>query len=205
MRAKENLFVNGHVGCQTDMIRCREPAAFPAVSRIIASEARQILGSVPPRSPKGDTPGGLYLNQLGVSPIRPSLPASSAVRMLMNCFGRDPHGNRNAHFDNYKAQRSLQDTLRNWPLPSDFGGTAMYPRRFTRVRPTGRNSDVAKLIVDPKAPVIDCRVVDYSPGGACLEISGQTKLPNRFELLFGGTRKRCRIVWSAGRRLGVVF
>ena len=80
----------------------------------------------------------------------------------------------------------------------------MYPRRFTRVRPTARNS-VAKLIVDPNAPVIDCRVVDYSPGGACLEISGQTKLPNRFELLFGGTKKRCRVVWSAGRRLGVVF
>jgi len=81
-----------------------------------------ILGvrPTPPHSPrlKGDTPGGLYPNQLGVSPIRPSLPAPSAVRMLMNCFGRDPHGNRNAHFDNYKAQRSLQDTLRNWPLPS---------------------------------------------------------------------------------------
>jgi hypothetical protein len=81
----------------------------------------------------------------------------------------------------------------------------MYPRRFTRVRPTGRNSDVAKLIVAPKAPLIDCRVVDYSPGGACLEISGQPKLPNRFELLFGGTRKRCRVVWTAGRRLGVAF
>jgi hypothetical protein len=133
------------------------------------------------------------------------VPAAVKLRRLMDRFGGDPHGKRNAHFDNYKAQRSLQDTLRNWPLPSDFGGTAMYPRRFTRVRPTGRNSDVAKLIVDPKAPVIDCRVVDYSPGGACLEISGQTKLPNRFELLFGGTRKRCRIVWSAGRRLGVVF
>ena len=95
--------------------------------------------------------------------------------------------------------------LRNYPLTFWFGGTAMYPRRFARVRPRGRNSDVAKLIVDPKAPVIDCRVVDYSPGGACLEISGQTKLPNRFELLFGGTKKRCRIVWSAGRRLGVAF
>ena len=46
----------------------------------------------------------------------------------------------------------------------------MYPRLFARVRPTGRNSDVAKLIVGPKAPVIDCRVVDYSAGGACLEI-----------------------------------
>jgi hypothetical protein len=81
----------------------------------------------------------------------------------------------------------------------------MYPRRFARVRPAGRNSDVAKLIVGPKVPVIECRVVDYSPGGACLEIWGQIKLPNRFELLFGGTKKRCRVVWSAGRRLGVAF
>ena len=81
----------------------------------------------------------------------------------------------------------------------------MNPRRFTRVRPTGRNSDAAKLIVDPKAPVIECRVIDFSPGGACLEIQGQSTLPNRFELLFGGSKKRCRVVWSAGRRLGVAF
>jgi hypothetical protein len=95
---------------------------------------------------------------------------------------------------------------------SDIGGratgpgeAAMHPRRFARVRPSGRISDLAKLIVDPKAPVIDCRVVDYSPGGACLELPGQTKVPVRFELLFGPTRKRCRVVWSAGRRLGVAF
>jgi hypothetical protein len=81
----------------------------------------------------------------------------------------------------------------------------MYPRLFTRVRPSGKNSSVAKLIVGPKLPVIDCRVVDYSAGGACLEIFGQIQLPNRFELLFGGTKKRCRVVWSAGRRLGVAF
>jgi hypothetical protein len=81
----------------------------------------------------------------------------------------------------------------------------MHPRRFARIRPTGRDSNVAKLIVGPKAPVIDCKVVDYSPGGACLEISGQTKLPDRFELLFGGTKKRCRVVWNVGRRLGVAF
>jgi hypothetical protein len=81
----------------------------------------------------------------------------------------------------------------------------MHPRRFARVRPSGRISDLAKLIVDPKAPVIDCRVVDYSPGGACLELTGQTAVPNRFELQFGPTRKRCRVVWSAGRRLGVAF
>lgn len=81
----------------------------------------------------------------------------------------------------------------------------MHPRRFTRVRPTGRDSDVAKLIVGPKGPIIDCKVVDYSPGGACLQVFGQPQLPNRFELLFGGTRKRCRVVWTEGRRLGVAF
>lgn len=81
----------------------------------------------------------------------------------------------------------------------------MYPRRFSRVRPTGRISDAAKVIVGPKDPIIDCKVVDYSPGGACLEVWAQIKLPNRFELVFGGTKKRCRVVWSAGRRLGVAF
>jgi hypothetical protein len=64
---------------------------------------------------------------------------------------------------------------------------------------------VAKLIVGPKAPVIDCKIVDYSAGGACLEVCGQTKLPDRFELLFGGTKKRCRVVWRAGLRVGVAF
>ena len=54
----------------------------------------------------------------------------------------------------------------------------MHPRRFARVRPKGMVSDVAKLIVGPKAPVIECRVIDYSPGGACLEVWGQSKLPN---------------------------
>jgi hypothetical protein len=109
-------------------------------------------------------------------------------------------------FKIYVTQENLQDILQDcicWA--SGHGGATMYPRRFIRVRPTGRNSDVAKLIVGPKAPVIDCRVVDYSPGGACLEIWGQIKLPNRFELLFGGTKKRCRVVWTTGRRMGVAF
>jgi hypothetical protein len=49
-------------------------------------------------------------------------------------------------------------------------------------------SSVAKVIVGPRAPIIDCSIVDYSAGGACLEVCGQIKLPNRFELLHGGTK-----------------
>jgi len=40
----------------------------------------------------------------------------------------------------------------------------MYPRRFARIRMTGKTSK-AKLIVGPKAPIIDCHVVDYSAVG----------------------------------------
>lgn len=81
----------------------------------------------------------------------------------------------------------------------------MHPRRFARVRPSGKVSNAAKLNVAPKAPLIDCRVVDLSAGGACIEIWGDVKLPERFEMIFGVTKKRCRIVWKAGRRFGLSF
>jgi hypothetical protein len=80
----------------------------------------------------------------------------------------------------------------------------IYPRRFARVRPTGQVSKVGKIIVAPRDPVVDCTIVDYSAGGACLDI-GLVNLPQRFELLWGSTKKKCRVVWKAGRRIGVVF
>lgn len=81
----------------------------------------------------------------------------------------------------------------------------MHPRRFARVRPRGNVSSVVKVQAGPKAPLIDCTLIDYSAGGACLEVPGQTKLPDRFEMFHGSIRKRCRIVWSKGRRVGVTF
>jgi hypothetical protein len=44
------------------------------------------------------------------------------------------------------------------------GGRVMYPRRFARVRPSGRDADLAKLIFGPKDPAADCRVIGYFPG-----------------------------------------
>jgi hypothetical protein len=78
-------------------------------------------------------------------------------------------------------------------------------RRFTRVRPSGLISRSGKIILDPKSPVIDCSILDYSAGGACLEVSSSRSLPQRFELLHSGTKKKCRVVWKRGVRLGVSF
>lgn len=78
-------------------------------------------------------------------------------------------------------------------------------RRFNRVRPSGNLSRSASIIVDLKSPVIRCNVVDYSAGGACLEVAPGRPLPARFELLYAGSKKKCRVVWVKGPRLGVSF
>lgn len=78
-------------------------------------------------------------------------------------------------------------------------------RRFVRVRPSGQMSKVARILYDAKAAPIDCTVIDYSAGGACLQVFTHIALPKRFELLYGPTRKKCRVVWTAGRRMGVAF
>ena len=78
-------------------------------------------------------------------------------------------------------------------------------RRFERIKPTGRLSRSGKIIVDTRSRAVECVIVDYSAGGACLEVLPRMPLPERFELLYAGTRKRCRVVWTRGPRLGVSF
>ncbi len=78
-------------------------------------------------------------------------------------------------------------------------------RLFQRVRPTSGQAAKAQIIVGPKVPAIACQVVDISRGGACLEVSPTVKLPERFELLHGGVRKKSRVVWRRGIRIGVAF
>jgi len=80
----------------------------------------------------------------------------------------------------------------------------IHPRRFARVRPAGQVSKAGKIIVAQRDPMIDCTILDYSAGGACLDV-GLIDLPQRFELLWGVTKKKCRKVWKAGRRIGVAF
>jgi PilZ domain len=79
------------------------------------------------------------------------------------------------------------------------------PRLYQRVRPVGRMSSEAKITTAPKSPPIACTLVDYSAGGACLQLFPMVTLPDRFELLYGNVRKKCRIVWRRGIRIGVAF
>jgi hypothetical protein len=78
-------------------------------------------------------------------------------------------------------------------------------RLFQRVHPAGGEAAKAQIIVGAKAPVIACRLVDYSRGGACLEIFPMVAVPDRFELLHGGVKKKCRVAWRRGVRIGVAF
>ena len=80
-----------------------------------------------------------------------------------------------------------------------------HPRLYQRVRPTGKMTGEAKIIAAPKLPPIACTLVDYSAGGACLQLFPMVALPDRFELLYGNVRKKCRIVWRRGIRIGVAF
>ncbi len=78
-------------------------------------------------------------------------------------------------------------------------------RVHARITPSGLVSRTAKIIVGPNAPAIDCTVIDISAGGASLDLSDPERLPPRFVLLHGGTKKKCLVKWKTFRRVGVVF
>ena len=86
-----------------------------------------------------------------------------------------------------------------------FPGDPGQKRAFARVAPSGLVSRTAKIIVDPKKPAIDCTVIDLSAGGASLDLSDPDRLPDRFVLLHGVTKKKCLVKWRKFRRIGVVF
>ena len=78
-------------------------------------------------------------------------------------------------------------------------------RLYERIRPDGRIARSAKILAGPKMPVIACILVDYSAGGACIQLEKYADLPERFELVYGTTRKRCRVVWKRALRVGLTF
>jgi hypothetical protein len=53
--------------------------------------------------------------------------------------------------------------------------------------------------------MIDCRVIDLSTGGACLELGGHYDLPKQFDFIHGSTRRPCYLAWYRGCRLGISY
>jgi len=80
-----------------------------------------------------------------------------------------------------------------------------HKRLYERTQPDGRIARLAKIFIGPKVPVIACILIDYSAGGACIQLEKYADLPQRFELVYGTTRKRCRIVWKRALRVGLTF
>jgi hypothetical protein len=79
-------------------------------------------------------------------------------------------------------------------------------RRWSRFEPKGLVSKTAKLMFVAGLPSIECRVVDLSAGGACLELPRQQEgLPSEFEILHGGVRRPCRLAWKRGFRIGCQY
>lgn len=78
-------------------------------------------------------------------------------------------------------------------------------RRWFRSSPRGLVPRTGKLLLGPKTLPIECYVVDLSAGGACLDLPDPDRVPSRFVLLHGATRKNCLIKWKKFRRIGVQF
>ena len=107
------------------------------------------------------------------------------------------------NFRPVESRSAVAASGNNRPVASK--DTMHQKRLHVRTRPSGRISPAAVIIVGPRMPVINCTLIDYSAGGACVELPVEMTLPSRFELQYGTTRKRCRIAWRRGRRIGVSF
>jgi len=81
--------------------------------------------------------------------------------------------------------------------------------QFERRRQLRRPVDIsAKLFTAVDAPIWDCVVMDISVHGAKLAVESGHEIPEFFTLLLsaeGRVSHRCRVMWRAGRRLGVKF
>ena len=61
------------------------------------------------------------------------------------------------------------------------------------------------IVFSEMEPRIQCKVRDISEMGAGIEISADVNLPEEFDLVAEGIRRRCRMVWRSDTRVGVAF
>lgn len=78
-------------------------------------------------------------------------------------------------------------------------------RRWIRLKPSGLVPRTGKLLLGDKGELVECRIIDFSAGGACLELPRYLDLPKRFEFINGRTRTVCRLAWARGYRVGIMY
>ncbi len=61
------------------------------------------------------------------------------------------------------------------------------------------------IVFSDKAPKLECAVRNISETGALLQVSATAGIPNSFDVIIDGVRRRCSLVRSTDTRLGVVF
>jgi hypothetical protein len=62
-------------------------------------------------------------------------------------------------------------------------------------------------LIESVGESIECAVRDLSTTGASLEVSTPLFIPDKFNLAVpsDGLRRRCRVAWRKGKRIGVAF
>jgi hypothetical protein len=65
----------------------------------------------------------------------------------------------------------------------------------------------ATIVFGRGSAAVDCVVLDFSTGGACLEIKIPIGIPDEFELTISHSDiiHPCLVVWRKPRRLGIAF
>ena len=61
------------------------------------------------------------------------------------------------------------------------------------------------IVFSNKAPKLECAVRNISETGALLQVSATAGIPNSFDVIIDGVRRRCSVVRNTETRLGIAF
>lgn len=63
----------------------------------------------------------------------------------------------------------------------------------------------ASIVINDKAPKLECTVRNISDTGAAIQVSTTFGLPHTFELILEGVHHKCHVVWRTDTKIGVFF
>jgi PilZ domain len=74
-----------------------------------------------------------------------------------------------------------------------------------RIATRRRVLKTAFIVVNDKAPKLECTVRNISETGAALQLSTTYGIPANFDVVIDGARHHCRSVWRTDTKIGVMF